>query len=534
MIRPADLLKRADDQTLSDLIGPTAMRLMMSLDPKLATPTHLRQMVIDLHGEASLILDPRTRALLTDLLKPDQALALANELGLSGSDPYQALREARIPKNSDKEDHLLRFFEVTQPVEEASDETPSNAAARYPLFDYQRHAVREVQGHLARSPYRVVLHMPTGAGKTRTAMNIIAEHMRQHEPTVVVWLAYSEELCEQAASEFRRAWEALGNREVRLWRFWGGYDELSSAELRDGLVVAGLSKTYSATMSRIQFIVQLARASSLVIIDEAHSAIAETYRRVLDALVVQRQHTGLLGLTATPGRTWADIAVDEELATFFNRQKVTLHIPGYANPVDYLTREGYLAHVTYKPLLYQPGFELSEGDKTLVRQNLDVPDKILRLLANDEMRNLSIIAHTEQMIRKHQRILLFAATVEHAEMIAAILRLRGVRAAAVTGKTPSRRRAQLIRDFKSDDETPQVLCNFGVLTTGFDAPRTSAALIARPTKSLVLYSQMVGRAIRGPKAGGNAHAEVATVVDYQLPGFGSVAEAFTNWEDIWE
>nr|WP_276751020.1 hypothetical protein [Chlorogloeopsis fritschii] len=57
--------------------------------------------------------------------------------------------------------------------------------------------------------------------------------------------------------------------------------------------------------------------------------------------------------------------------------------------------------------------------------------------------------------------------------------------------------------------------------------------IARPTKSLVLYSQMVGRAIRGLKAGGNATAEIVTVVDSQLPGFGSVASAFHNWEDVW-
>jgi len=78
-----------------------------------------------------------------------------------------------------------------------------------------------------------------------------------------------------------------------------------------------------------------------------------------------------------------------------------------------------------------------------------------------------------------------------------------------------------------------VLCNFGVLTTGFDAPQTSAVVISRPTRSLVLYSQMVGRAIRGPRAGGNREAEITTVVDTALPGFGDVAEAFTNWEDVW-
>ena len=78
-----------------------------------------------------------------------------------------------------------------------------------------------------------------------------------------------------------------------------------------------------------------------------------------------------------------------------------------------------------------------------------------------------------------------------------------------------------------------VIFNYGVLTAGFDAPRTRCVIIARPTTSLVLYSQMAGRAMRGPRAGGNSRAEIFTVVDTNLPGFGSVTEAFTNWEELW-
>ena len=76
-----------------------------------------------------------------------------------------------------------------------------------------------------------------------------------------------------------------------------------------------------------------------------------------------------------------------------------------------------------------------------------------------------------------------------------------------------------------------MLFNYGVLTAGFDAPRTRCVIIARPTTSLVLYSQMAGRAMRGPKAGGNLKAEIFTVADTNLPGFGSVTDAFTNWEE---
>ena len=101
------------------------------------------------------------------------------------------------------------------------------------------------------------------------------------------------------------------------------------------------------------------------------------------------------------------------------------------------------------------------------------------------------------------------------------------------GLTEPGERARALARFKRSGGAPRVLTNFGVLTTGFDAPAASAAIIARPTKSLVLYSQMVGRVIRGPKAGGTPTCEVVTVVDTTLPGFGDVAEAFMNWEDVW-
>ena len=147
------------------------------------------------------------------------------------------------------------------------------------------------------------------------------------------------------------------------------------------------------------------------------------------------------------------------------------------------------------------------------------PARVIRQLAEDEQRNLVDRERTEQMVRRHTRLLIFAATVDHARLLATVLRARGVDADAVTGETPSRRAHPADRRVSGEGDEPRVLVNYGVLTTGFDAPRTSGAIIARPTTSLVLYSQMVGRATRGPRAGGNAEAEVVTVVDTALPGF---------------
>jgi superfamily II DNA or RNA helicase len=164
---------------------------------------------------------------------------------------------------------------------------------------------------------------------------------------------------------------------------------------------------------------------------------------------------------------------------------------------------------------------------------LDIPQRIINALAADEQRNLLILARTEEMVRRHSRIIVFAATKDHAVVLATVLRARGHWAYAVTGETPASDRSRIIATYRAASDDPRVIVNFGVLTTGFDAPQTSAAVIARPTKSLVLFSQMVGRSTRGPKAGGNKNAEVATVVDTRLPGFCNMADAFNNWEDVW-
>ncbi len=530
-----NLLSRADDETLQTLLGSAAIRLIKLLDPSLVTPNKLREILLHLHTPESLILAKASRDVLINLLRPKEAERLATVLDSPYKpDDYQALKATKIRRNSKKEGTLFDFFELYVPQPEIKAEVPSSelTTPKYPLFPHQRRAAKQVKQHLAQDPRRVLLHMPTGSGKTRTAMNVIADHLRFREPTLVIWLAYSEELCEQAVKEFQRAWDYLGNRPLPVYRFWGGHD-LDIENIRDGMVIAGLSKVYNAAKGSIRFINQLGSRASLVIIDEAHQAIAETYRLVLDALVIPYSKTGLLGLTATPGRTWDDISADAKLADFFAQCKVMLEIPGYDNPIDYLVSEQYLAQADYQPLLYESGLELSGRDFARIQESLDIPAYILNRLAEDEQRNLAIIVKIEDLAKRHQRIIVFAVSVEHAELLTSVLQVMGLQAYSITSNTPSGERERLIASFKDNEPQTKILCNYGVLTTGFDAPRTSAAVIARPTKSLVLYSQMVGRAIRGVKAGGNETAEIITVIDSNLPGFGSVAEAFTNWEDVW-
>ncbi|MFN8503502.1 DEAD/DEAH box helicase family protein [Kouleothrix sp.] len=123
--------------------------------------------------------------------------------------------------------------------------------------------------------------------------------------------------------EFEQAWHTLGDRAVAVQRYWGGYTP-DLAQARDGDCRPSLSKLYRAAMDNLGLISNLAGRCSLVVIDEAHQAIAETYQLVLNTLATQGRTAALLGLTATPGRTWNDVDADAVLAAFFGSRKVVL------------------------------------------------------------------------------------------------------------------------------------------------------------------------------------------------------------------
>lgn len=528
------LLKRADEEVLQLVVGSPVMRLLALMDPELATPRSLRRLVEQGWDPIEILRNGECRTALLELLPPADAAHLVNELRLPAGDPYRALRGLRLRKGSAQERTLFDYLAVTEPPTAVETQAPSSDVVRptWGLFDHQRVAARRVRNALDGDQRRVLLHMPTGSGKTRTAMSVVSDYLRAEEPSLVLWLAFSEELCAQAAEEFRRSWEQLGDRPCTLHRYWGSHNQ-EIDDLSDGLVVAGLGKLFARMKRDADFILRLADRADLVVFDEAHQAVAPTYAIVLEALLERRRTTRLLGLSATPGRTWNDPDEDLRLADFFYRQKVTLAVEGYASPIDYLADEGYLADARFLPLHYSGGREFTDEDRRRLEESLDIPESVLRVLADDEQRNLLILTQVEQLARSHERILVFAATVEHARVLSAVLNARGLEARAVSAGTPPDVRSRIVTRFRSGAPGTMVLVNFGVFTAGFDAPRTSAAVIARPTRSLVLYSQMVGRAIRGPLAGGNETATIFTVVDTQLPGFARIADAFMNWEDVW-
>ena len=415
-----------------------------------------------------------------------------------------------------------------------SDARLKKVAPGYPLHPYQRQVLGDLLSILSpdrertvTSGRRVVAHLPTGAGKTRIACHVAAHllNLRESEGKVVIWLASSEELCEQAAEDLTIAWSNLGNRQVEIHRYWGPASQ-SIDDLREGFLVAGLPKLWAVGSSTPGFLTRLARSVAGVIFDEAHQAVARTYRFITEQLVAFQPP--LLGLTATPGRSLRLKGEDYNLAEMFHESKVTIDPQGHDSPVTYLIKQGYLAEPEFIPVTVEMDTRVPEPIDALDYRTEDLQD-----IGHDQVWKEKVVDLSLKALQRHHRVMVFCPSVQCAEDAAEVVSRHGARACSIVAGTPSEQRNEVITAFRRGDGERMALFNYGVLTAGFDAPRTKCVIVARPTTSLVLYSQMVGRAMRGPRSGGNRRCQVYTVLDTNLPGFGSVVEAFNNWEELW-
>lgn len=176
-----------------------------------------------------------------------------------------------------------------------------------------------------------------------------------------------------------------------------------------------------------------------------------------------------------------------------------------------LVAKQILSEVHHRVIKLKDEIAFKPADIEYLKQKMEFPDAMIQKISEHKTRNMKTIEEIEKLISEGRRsILFFGASVDHAKDMSIILNSIGIESRYVISDMESFDRFDAIEKFKSQDIT--VLCNYGVLTQGFDAPLTDAVIVARPTMSHLLYNQMVGRGLRGVKNGGTKDC---VLVDYE-------------------
>jgi len=309
------------------------------------------------------------------------------------------------------------------------------------LRPYQSAAIAETLAKLDDCP---ILVAPTGSGKTVMAVEIVQRYGGR-----CLWLAHRIELIEQAAARL----EAHG---------------LSVGIIKAGIPAAPLMRVQVASVQTL--VRRDPPPANLVIIDEVHHAAADTYRNILD----KYPGVPVAGLTATPyrldGRGLGDLFGDLVIA---------------ATPAE-LCEQGYL----HAPKVW------AGRSPDLRGVRITAGDYNLRALAErvNTSKLVGDIVETWKKRAAGRRTVAFAVDIEHSRAIVAAFQAGNVPAEHLDGRTPPAERAEILGRLRSGET--QIVSQCMVWTEGVDIPELEVAIIARPTASLCLHKQMIGRIMR--------------------------------------
>ncbi len=519
------------------------------------TSIKLSKIIIKRYGENEFISNKKLRYKLISTLSKDEAKKLVEKISNKKiKENYKFLKNCKCNKNSIELKIFRTFFEIKETeikTEIKKKETfeikkynSNKTSSFYPLFQHQITACNDSLKFLKSDLNRAFLHMPTGSGKTRTAINVMCNLLRENtKEFVIVWLAHTEELCNQAFTEFNKAWQILGNQDIKIFKHFGGEKSnlnliIDSSDKMPAVLFSSLTMMDLELSNNTSNLIKLSKNIGLVIMDEAHMTTAKTYKLIIEILAPKGK-AGVLGLSATPGRSYLDVNQDLELKDFYYGNKVTLKVEKNKNIINWLIKEKYLAKAEMIPINFEADlatlFTTNEINKEIdrIKSGRDYSKVFKDTISNNNERFALILDIVKRENKFGDKIIVFASSVKNAEALGDVLNIQGIKAESITSNTPSEKRRNSIDEFKNSNRV-NILINYDVLTMGFDAPKAKVAIIARPTTSIVLYHQMIGRVSRGLKQKGNENCKILTVLDTYLPGFRDLSDSFYFWEDIWD
>ena len=538
----------------------------------LLTKQRMISMIDSIYG-TSILKDKNFRKNLLQCMSTSEIIKLRDNC-LTGQekceqDPMAVIEIiANKPWNrSSLSSYLLKIWEVSENVfDKEKDDTvvenvvESSKEQFYELLDYQYYIKQRVLTNLNSGNLleRMLIHMPTGTGKTKTCMHIITNYINftLEEKGLVIWIAHSTELLQQAYDTFVSVWGHLGNGPIIAYKLWGN-KEINDLDLQlNGVVFCGLAKLMSITESNLKLYERLKKDCRLIVFDEAHKAAANKTRKIVEdfmRLPENYENRSLIGLTATPGRTTEDsydnnlltnmfggklIHIDSDILNQINYGKLkALNTVAEENIIKYFQERRILAKMIPEKLKYKQQFPeqelqiLGSALKDMGFDDKEYTEEQLTILARNKERNLAIMEKLRSLNIERKPTIVFACSVEHAKMLSAMLTLEGIHNSLVLGEMDSMDRKNAIEVFKKRDSGVDIIINYEVLTTGFDSKNIKCVFITRPTKSIVLYSQMLGRGLRGPLMGGNEEC-ILVDVDDNLQAFDNET-AFSHFNDYW-
>lgn len=341
--------------------------------------------------------------------------------------------------------------------------TQMNNESRFCLRDYQKECLEAIYEGYKRGVRRQLISLPTGAGKT-VIFSDFPRYFKMKKQMLV--LAHRAELLDQARDKICRA-----NPDLKVEVEQAG----RSADRESDVIVASVPTLGRKDSSR------LAELNPdrffLIIVDEAHHSTAETYKRILEYLDVFNPETLklLVGFTATPKRG-DGVGLNEVYQEII-----------YSKSLPDMIQDGYLSPVA--------GYRVeTDVDLTGVKTRMgDFVSSQLSRAVNIIERN-NIITEVYSTYLKGKKTLCFCVDVSHAHSVAKSFNDEGIKAEAITGDMDMSRREQILSGFSSGNI--DVLANCMVLTEGYDEPSVEGIILARPTKSSLLYTQMIGRGTR--------------------------------------
>ena len=380
-----------------------------------------------------------------------------------------------------------------------------------PLYPHQKEAVHELRRAFQSRPnFRGLLVLPTGGGKTYTAVRFLFDQAI-NQGHKVLWMAHRHELLNQAFRTFEQhaTDTVLPHRSSFTYRILSGkHDTPDALRPTDDVVIASKDQMIHHLAVLDEWLSTDPKQRIFCVIDEAHHAPAQTYRRIID-YVCHRYETTLLGLTATPFRTAEDekgamrsIFTDDILYSVHLKQLITRGILSDPHFVDVPT---YVA------------FDQALSSQTVhsIQAFDQLPSEIVTALQEHQERNAVIAQHYMDRQDQYGPTLVFALNRLHAISLHAAFSRRGIRSNyVISGERfePSHeQQEEPIEQFRRG--ALDVLINVNMLTEGTDLPNVQTVFLTRPTTSKILMTQMIGRALRGKASGGTATAYIVNFTD---------------------